>query len=111
MNPKKDKGQANGDNMTAESFTPVYNRILENRAAHIKGATTPQEADDGGSPKAKELKKKMDDGKVDSKLTNYAELGHDDAAKAGRAGPSKSPRRNDNAQGDKAIINPPKATK
>ncbi len=111
MNPKKTKGNANADNMTVESHSPVYARILENRAAHTKGATDPQSAEDGGSPKAKELKKKMDDGKVDSKLSNYDELGHDDVSKAGRAGPSKKPRRNDNAQGDKAIINPAKATK
>lgn len=111
MNPKQKKGKADADNMTAESFTPVYARILENRAAHYKSATDPQTAEDGGSPKAKELKKKMDDGKVDSKISNYDELGHDDAAKAGRAGPSKKARRNDNAQGDKAIINPAKATK
>jgi hypothetical protein len=111
MNPKKTKDKANADNMTVESHSPVYARILENRAAHTKGATDPQSAEDGGSPKAKELKKKMDDGKVDSKLSNYDELGHDDASKAGRAGPSKKPRRNDNAQGDKAIINPAKATK
>lgn len=111
MNPKKTKGNANADNMTVESHSPVYARILENRAAHYKSATDPQTAEDGGSPKAKELKKKMDDGKVDSKLSNYDELGHDDVSKAGRAGPSKKPRRNDNAQGDKAIINPAKATK
>lgn len=109
MNPKQKKGKADADNMTAESFTPVYARILENRAAHYKSATDPQSAEDGGSPKAKELKKKMDDGKVDSKLSNYDELGHDDAAKAGRAGPSKKARRNDNAQGDKSVI--PSATK
>ena len=58
MNPKKTKGNANADNMTVESHSPVYARILENRAAHTKGATDPQSAEDGGSPKAKELKKK-----------------------------------------------------
>jgi hypothetical protein len=111
MNPKKQKDKAATDNMTVESHSPVYARILENRAAHYKSATDAQTAEDGGSPKAKELKKKMDDGKIDPKLSNYDELGHDDAAKAGRAGPGKKARRNDNAQGDKAIINPAKATK
>ena len=32
------------------------------------------------------------------------EKGHVDAAKAGRAGPARKPRRNDNMKGDKAII-------
>lgn len=40
-----------------------------------------------------------------SKLTDYDELGHDDASKAGRAGPSAKPRTNDSKIGDKAIIN------
>lgn len=108
MNPKKSKDNSDADNMTVESVSPVYARILENRAAHYKDATAPMAADDGQSPKAKEMKKKMDDGKT---IRNDDELGHDDAAKAGRAGPSKKARRNDNAQGDKAIINPTKATK
>lgn len=40
-----------------------------------------------------------------SKLTDYDELGHDDASKAGRAGPSPKSRTNDSKIGDKAIIN------
>ena len=52
--------------------------------------------------------KKMKDGHpVDttSKLTDYDELGHDDASKAGRTGPSSKSRTNDSQIGDKKILN------
>ena len=53
-------------------------------------------------------KKMKDDltAKEKEKISNYDELGHDDASKAGRDGPSMKMRPNDNKQGDKKIVNP-----
>ena len=107
MNPKlnkKDKGAATskGDAAMAESTLPsVYARILENRAAHYKKAAPAQDKEDGLSPMAKKAKADMEAG---AKMDDTEEKGHVDAAKAGRAGPSRKPRRNDNMKGDKAII-------
>jgi len=111
MNPKKkkDKGAAtaNGDAEMAESTLPsVYARILENRAAHYKKAAPAQDKEDGMAPMTKKAKADMEAG---AKMDDTEEKGHVDAAKAGRAGPGRKPRRNDNMKGDKAII--PSATK
>jgi len=111
MNPKKkkDKGAAtaNGDAEMAESTLPsVYARILENRAAHYKKAAPAQDKEDGMAPMTKKAKADMEAG---AKMDDTEEKGHVDAAKAGRAGPARKPRRNDNMKGDKAII--PSATK
>ena len=106
MNPKKkkDKGAAtaNGDAEMAESTLPsVYARILENRAAHYKKAAPAQDKEDGMAPMTKKAKADMEAG---AKMDDTEEKGHVDAAKAGRAGPARKPRRNDNMKGDKAII-------
>ena len=111
MNPKKkkDKGAAtaNADAEMAESTLPsVYARILENRAAHYKKAAPAQDKEDGMAPMTKKAKADMEAG---AKMDDTEEKGHVDAAKAGRAGPGRKPRRNDNMKGDKAII--PSATK
>jgi len=106
MNPKKkkDKGAAtaNADAEMAESTLPsVYARILENRAAHYKKAAPAQDKEDGMAPMTKKAKADMEAG---AKMDDTEEKGHVDAAKAGRAGPARKPRRNDNMKGDKAII-------
>ena len=105
MNPKlnkKDKGAATANAEMAESTLPsVYARILENRAAHYKKAAPAQDKEDGLSPMAKKAKADMEAG---AKMDDTEEKGHVDAAKAGRAGPGRKPRRNDNMKGDKAII-------
>ena len=107
MNPKlnkKAKGAATskGDAEMAESTLPsVYARILENRAAHYKKAAPAQDKEDGLSPMAKKAKADMEAG---AKMDDTEEKGHVDAAKAGRAGPSRKPRRNDNMKGDKSVI-------
>ena len=111
MNPKKkkDKGAAtaNGDAEMAESTLPsVYARILENRAAHYKKAAPAQDKEDGMAPMTKKAKADMEAG---AKMDDTEEKGHVDAAKAGRAGPARKPRRNDNMKGDKSVI--PSATK
>jgi len=111
MNPKKkkDKGAAtaNADAEMAESTLPsVYARILENRAAHYKKAAPAQDKEDGMAPMTKKAKADMEAG---AKMDDTEEKGHVDAAKAGRAGPARKPRRNDNMKGDKSVI--PSATK
>ena len=107
MNPKMKKDKktpAAGDTMEGT----VYARILENRAQHYKKAAAPETMDD--KLKGKGAKDMADDMtlKTADKISNYDELGHDDAAKAGRSGPSKKNRRNDNDKGDKKAI--PSAT-
>lgn len=105
MNPEKKSGKTTSDTVMPESAQwPVYARILENRDAHYKGATPPMEKDDGMSPNAKALKKKMDDGK---EIRNDDEKGHDDAEKAARITKPAAGRNGDNKAGDKAIINKP----
>jgi len=111
MNPKKKKDKsaatANGDAEMAESTLPsVYARILENRAAHYKKAAPAQDKEDGMAPMTKKAKADMEAG---AKMDDTEEKGHVDAAKAGRAGPARKPRRNDNMKGDKSVI--PSATK
>jgi len=110
MNPKKkkDKGAstANADAEMAESTLPsVYARILEARK-HDDKANPGSPAGEGLSPTAKKAKADMEAG---AKMDDTEEKGHVDAAKAGRAGPARKPRRNDNMKGDKSVI--PSATK
>ncbi len=110
MNPKKkkDKGAstANADAEMAESTMPsVYARILEARK-HNDKANPGSPAGEGMSPTAKKAKADMEAG---AKMDDTEEKGHVDAAKAGRAGPGRKPRRNDNMKGDKSVI--PSATK
>lgn len=106
MNPKKEKNQKAVDTavMPEAIEWKVYSRILENRDMHTKGATPPMEKDDGMSPNAKALKKKMDDGKD---IRNDDEKGHDDAEKAARITKTAPARNGDRKEGDKAIINKP----
>ncbi len=111
MNPKQKKDEKGSDTMNNESVMPsVYARILENRAKQTKGATAPEDWNE----KEKNNKGAMDmkaDHAVDStgKISNYDDLGHDDASKAGRASPNAKARSGDNMKGDKKVI--PSATK
>ena len=88
---------------------PVYARIMENRAKHMKGATPPEDWNEKekNNKGAMDMKKDM---AVDDKgkISNYDDLGHDDASKAGRVGPSAKTRPGDNMKGDKKVI--PSAT-
>lgn len=87
----------------------VYNRILENRAMHYKGAAPADPMDKGQSPGGKKMKKDID---IDTsgKISNYDDLGHDDASKAGRVTKKAPGRTNDRSEGDKNIVNPVKDT-
>ena len=76
----------------------VYNKIKENRAAHYKSATAPEEMDSKASGNEKDFKAKH---KVDTLPADLEKKGHDDASAAGRV-TKKAPARNgDNAAGDK----------
>ena len=85
---------------------PIYNRIMENRAAHYKGATEPEKIDSKDSPGGKKMRQDI---AVDasSKQSNYDDLGHDDASKAGRITKTSPARNGDNKAGDKTVVNPP----
>lgn len=78
--------------------------VLESdRAKHYKGATKPEEMDDlhKNNKGHMDMKKTAKDADTVDKLP--AAL--DDVSKAGRAGPSRKMRGNDNPKGDKNIIN------
>ena len=77
----------------------IYNRILEKRDAHYKGATKPETMDDKlKGDGAKKMKSDYDGNTTDP---DFEEKGHDDATKAGQAGPSKKARPGDNPAADK----------
>ena len=106
MSPvKKDKKTKNSETetMTQEStLPPVYARIIEKRAMHNKGATEPEGLLDKESPASKKF---IDTHKANMTPDDTEEKGHDDASKAGRAGPNAAARSGDNKAGDKAVIN------
>ena len=105
MNPKKTKEK---DSMTVENtLPPVYAKILGNRAQHYKKAAEASPQGEGMSPGGKKMKADLEDG---AKMNDTEEKGHQDASAAGRKGPARKPRPNDNMKGDKAIINPAKDT-
>lgn len=94
---------------TESTIPTVYSRILEERAKHYKSATKPEDWDEKekNNKGAMDMKKDM---AVDTsdKISNYDELGHDDASKAGRVTKAAKGRPGDNAAGDKNVINPVK---
>lgn len=108
MNPSKKKDKASAQNAdTMESTIPsVYARILEARK-HDDKANPGSPAGEGLSPTAKKAKADMEAG---AKMDDTEEKGHADASKAGRAGPARKARPNDNMKGDKSVINPTKDT-
>lgn len=91
------------------TLPPVYARIVEERAKHYKGATKPEDWDEKekNNKGAMDMKKDMAVNATD-KISNYDELGHDDASKAGRATNAAKTRPGDNAAGDKKVVNPVK---
>ena len=76
----------------------VYNKIKENRHAHYKSATAPEEMDSKAAGNEKDFKAKH---KVDMMPAELEKKSHDGASAAGRI-TKKAPARNgDNAAGDK----------
>ena len=76
----------------------VYNKIKENRAAHYKSATAPEEMDSKASGNEKDFKAKH---KVDTMPADLEKKGHDDASAAGRVTKKAPARSGDNPAGDK----------
>lgn len=76
----------------------VYNKIKENRAAHYKSATAPEEMDSKASGNEKDFKAKH---KVDMMPAELEKKGHDDASAAGRVTKKAPARSGDNPAGDK----------
>ena len=75
------------------------------RAKHYKSAAEAEPMDNNlKGAGAKKMKSDIQGNAADIDLEKKS---HDDAAKAGRAGPSMKARSNDNKKGDKKIINPP----
>jgi len=92
--------------MREDTNWPVYKKIMEKRDMHTKGATEPEKIDSKDSPGGKKMRQDI---AVDasSKQSNYDDLGHDDASKAGRITKTSPARNGDNKAGDKNVVNPP----
>jgi len=73
----------------------------ENHSPNKDKAEKPEDALKGAG-----AKKMKDDNKDDGRYHDMEKKSHDDAAKAGRAGPGKKARPNDSKDGDKNVINP-----
>lgn len=110
VNPKLDSGKSKANEMEQKEST-IRSRLLsifEKADAHTKGATPSEPHGQYDSPGAKQMKKDMKaDGNPEVGINgkDVEQLGHDDASKAGRAGPNAAKRPNDAKIGDKSIIN------
>ncbi len=110
MNPKMDtaKGSSKGSEMEQKEsrIRTALKSVLSEKAAHSPNKDKAEKIDDkiiGAG--AKQMQADLT-AKEKEKITDYDKLGHDDAAAAGRAGPSTKMRPNDNKQGDKKVVNP-----
>ena len=104
---KKDTATAIADQKESTmSFREKLMSIFESdRAKHYKSAAEAEPMDNNlKGAGAKKMKADIQGNAADPDLEKKS---HDDAAKAGRAGPSMKARSNDNKKGDKKIINPP----
>jgi hypothetical protein len=109
MNPKLDSGKSKGSEMEQKESVNVSHirqalmSVLEgeNHSPNKDKAEKPEDALKGAG-----AKKMKDDNKDDGRYHDMEKKSHDDAAKAGRAGPGKKARPNDSKDGDKNVINP-----
>lgn len=104
MNPKlsqKGNKKLEAKESTISKIREKLLGVLRTEAKQPNDSGTPAEAQDDTLPPAR-AKKKNDDHVVE--VDDTEEKGHDDASKAGRAGPSKKPRGNDNPAGDTKIV-------
>ena len=106
MNAKVDADKGTTDEQKEGTTWTVYKKIMEKRDMHTKGATEAEKIDSKDSPGGKKMRQDI---AVDasSKQSNYDELGHDDASKAGRITKTSPARNGDNKAGDKTVVNPP----
>ena len=107
VNPKLDNGKSKGNEMEQKESTSIRQKLMsiwEKADGHMKGATPSEPHGQYDSPGGKKMKADMKaDGNPD--IDDTEALSHDDAAKAGRAGPNATKRPNDSKVGDKQIIN------
>lgn len=109
MNPKLDSGKGKGEMEQKEStIREKLMAVLEKREMHYKGAAEAEPMDNNlKGAGAKKMKADYAGNAADPDLEKKS---HDDAAKAGRAGPSRKMRPNDNPKGDSKVINQPADT-
>ena len=109
MNPKLDSGKTKGSEMEQKESVNVSHirqalmSVLEgeNHSPNKDKAEKPEDALKGAG-----AKKMKDDNEDDGRYKDLEKQSHDDAAKAGRAGPGKKARPNDSKDGDKKVVNP-----
>jgi hypothetical protein len=102
MNPKVDNmKKSESKKSTVESFRSKLLDVLEaNQTPHKDKAEKPEDNLKGAG--AKQMKKDVETG---AQYDDSEEKGHDDASKAGRAGPNGKARPNDSKVGDKNVVN------
>ena len=109
MNPKLDSGKSKGSEMEQKESVNV-SHIRQALMSVLEGENHSPNKDKAEKPedalKGVGAKKMKDDNKDDGRYHDMEKQSHDDAAKAGRAGPSKKARPNDSKDGDKNVINP-----
>jgi hypothetical protein len=115
MNPKMaTASKEKGAEMEQKESLTIRDKLLMvlegDRSKHYKGAAEAEPMDNNlKGAGAKKMKADIQGNAADPDLEKKS---HDDAAKAGRAGPSGKARPNDKKDGDKKVINPPEdATK
>lgn len=106
MNPKVDsKGKGTEMEQKEMTIRDKLMSVLEKRDDHYKSAAEAEPMDNNlKGAGAKKMKADYAGNAADPDLEKKS---HDDAAKAGRAGPSRKMRSNDNKSGDAKVINPP----
>lgn len=109
MNPKLGNGKGKGAEMEQKESLTIRDKLMMvlegDRSKHYKGATEAEPMDNNlKGAGAKKMKADIQGNAADPDLEKKS---HDDAAKAGRAGPSGKARPNDKKDGDKKIINQP----
>lgn len=105
MNPKLDSGKDSKDQSMEQKESTIRQKLMavleaENHSPNKNKAEKPEDALKGDG-----AKKMAADAKGDT--VDIEKQSHDDAAKAGRAGPGRKARSNDNMKGDSKIINQP----
>ena len=96
MNPSKKKDKSTDMSAMEQTLPPVYSRILENRAMHMKGATPPE----GMHDKSKSSKGAMDMLNTPKEIKDNPEADGADMKKAVSAAPSAAKRPGDKNQRD-----------
>ena len=113
MNPKLGNEKGKGAEMEQKESLTIRDKLMMvlegDRSKHYKGATPPEDMDNNlKGAGAKKMKADIQGNAADPDLEKKS---HDDAAKAGRAGPNAKKRSGDNPAGDKKAQTPEDPTK